>query len=175
METTNNYYDKERIDSPHFQEESIQRGNTLLEVIDRRTQAAKDADEGMIKDAGIGKVQLVDPEPAFTTLAEVDRVYSEPLPIKDYLLVRQNAKETTYHGTRFVIPESAQEHPNKGVVVAVGPELAGSETVAAPVKPGDVVTFGRYNAEPIDIDGETYQLVRFHDVKLVESVTYAIG
>ena len=69
----------------------------------------------------------------------------------------------------------AQEHPNKGVVVAVGPELAATEMAPGPVKPGDVVTFGRFNAEPIDIDGETYQLVRFTDIKLVESVTYAIN
>ena len=128
----------------------------VMEVVDRRHTA--------------------EPEPVdLVTLAEVDRVYSEPLPILNYLLVRQNAKETTYHGTRFAIPESAQQHPNKGVVVAIGPELKGSEEKAGPVKPGDVVTFGRFNAEPIDIDGETYQLVRFNDIKLVESVTYAIN
>ena len=119
--------------------------------------------------------RVVDEPTDLVSLAEVDRIYSEPLPILNYLLVRQNAKETTYHGTRFVIPESAQEHPNKGVVVAVGPELAATETAPGPVKPGDVVTFGRFNAEPIDIDGETYQLVRFTDIKLVESVTYAIN
>ena len=156
----------------------------VMEVVDRRSRKALndlcDADaagnEDAFKEAESELMDALDAKAEnLISLAEVDRVYSEPLPIKDYLLVRQNAKETTYHGTRFVIPESAQEHPNKGVVVAVGPELHGSETVAAPVKPGDVVTFGRYNAEPIDIDGETYQLVRFHDVKLVESVTYAIG
>ena len=132
----------------------------VMEVVDRRHTA--------------------DPEPVdLVTLAEVDRVYSEPLPILNYLLVRQNAKETTYHGTRFAIPESAQQHPNKGVVVAIGPELKpfsdNGDRLPGPVKPGDVVTFGRFNAEPIDIDGETYQLVRFNDIKLVESVTYAIN
>jgi co-chaperonin GroES (HSP10) len=145
----------------------------VMEIVDRRSRT--DIDAGTIKTDPDGKIAIHD-HPDLVTLAEVDRVYSEPHPIKDYLLVRQNAKETTYHGTRFHIPESAQENPNKGVVVAVGPELASSEEKGqGPVKPGDVVTFGKYNAEPIDIDGENYQLVRFHDVKLVESVTYAIG
>lgn len=109
------------------------------------------------------------------TVETVDRVYSDPTPIKDYLLVRQNAKETTYYGTRFVIPESAQQHPNKGVVVAVGPDLLPTEEKPGPVKPGDIVTFGKYNCEPVDVDSEEFQLVRFLDVKLVEAVTFAIG
>jgi chaperonin GroES len=128
-------------------------GQPVTEIVDRRTST----------------VGVEDPP---YTLAEVDRVFSEPKPIRDYLLVRQNAKETTYAGTHFVIPESVQQSPNKGVVVAVGPELEGEKPL---VKPGDVVTFGKFNAEPISVDGEDYQLVRFYDVKLIESVTYAIG
>ena len=134
-----------------------------MEIIDKRT-STNGAEEKITFD---GK------------LIAVDHVYSEPTPIRDYILVRQNAAETTYAGTRFVIPDSARQNPNKGVVVAVGPELApgkdtGGQEVPGPVKPGDMVTFGRFNAEPIDMDGEEFQLVRFHDVKLVESVTYAL-
>jgi co-chaperonin GroES (HSP10) len=143
-----------------------------LAIVDRRSHPEAD---GRIPKVDPDGVTAIHDNPDTVTLAEVDRVYSEPTPIKDYLLVRQNAKETVYHGTRFLIPESAQEHPNKGVVVATGPDLWRTEPPAAPVKPGDVVTFGRYNAEEIEIDGEIYQLVRFHDIKLVESVTYAIN
>ncbi len=128
-----------------------------MEVIDNRTST----------------VGIEEPEPI--GLSEVDRVYSNPSPIKNYLLVRQAAKETFYSGTKFVIPETAQKSPNKGVVVAVGPELKGDDERPGPVKPGDVVTFSRYNAEPIEIDGEEFQLVRFTDIKLIESVSYAIG
>lgn len=102
------------------------------------------------------------------SLAEVDRVYSDPEPILDRILVMQGAAETFYAGTKFVIPESARQQPNKGVVVKVGPDV----TVC---KEGDLVTFSRFNAEPIDVDGETYQMMRQLDVKLVERVTYAIG
>jgi co-chaperonin GroES (HSP10) len=133
-----------------------------MEVIDNRTSS----------------IGTDEPEetPAAASLAEVDRVYGDPSPIRNYVLVRQSAKETFYAGTRFVIPETAQQSPNKGVVVAVGPELIRvADDLPGPVKPGDVVTFSRFNAEPIDIDGEEFQLVRFTDIKLIESVSYAIG
>jgi co-chaperonin GroES (HSP10) len=136
-----------------------------IEIVDRRTKAADSS-------------ALIE-EPEQVTLSEVDRVYSDPSPIKNYVLVRQNAKETFYAGTKFVIPETAQQSPNKGVVVAVGPELivrdAEGNTISGLVKGGDIVTFSRFNAEPIDIDGEEFQLVRFTDIKLIESVTYALG
>jgi co-chaperonin GroES (HSP10) len=102
-------------------------------------------------------------------ISEVDRVYSDPEPILDRVLVMQGAAETFYAGTKFVIPESSRQAPNKGVVVKVGP------AEGAVCKPGDIVTFSRFNAEPIDIDGEIYQMVRWCDIKLVERVTYAIA
>jgi co-chaperonin GroES (HSP10) len=134
-----------------------------MEVIDNRTSS-------------VGAESTVEiPLVEGNSIAEVDRVYSDPTPIRNYVLVRQGAKETFYAGTRFAIPETAQQSPNKGVVVAVGPELLPTETAPGPVKPGDVVTFSRFNAEPIAVDGEVFQLVRFTDIKLVESVSYAIG
>lgn len=101
-------------------------------------------------------------------LAEIPCVYDDPRPIKNYCLVRQQAKETVYGGTRFIIPETAQQSPNKGVVVSIGPEVV-------ECAPGDIVTFGRFNAEPIDIDGDIFQLVNSNDLKLVEKVTYAVN
>lgn len=101
-------------------------------------------------------------------LAEIPCIYDDPRPIKNYLLVRQHAKETTYAGTKYIIPETAQQSPNKGVVVSIGPDVA-------ECAPGDIVTFGRFNAEPIDIDGDTFQLVNSNDLKLVEKVTYAVN
>ena len=144
-----------------------------FQVVDRRT---KEADSSALTGTEVlDSVPIVE----INVIAEVDRIYSDPTPTRDSVLIRQNAAETTWAGTRFVIPDSARQNPNKGVVVAVGPELAPKESadgteITGPVKPGDMVTFGRFNAEPIDIDGEEFQLVRFHDVKLVESVTYAL-
>lgn len=100
-------------------------------------------------------------------LVEIPCVYEDPKPIKNYVLVRQHAAETHWGGGRYVIPENARQNPNKGVVISIGPDV----TACAE---GDIVTFGRYNAEPIGVDGEDFQLVREEDLKLVERVTYAV-
>lgn len=104
-------------------------------------------------------------------LTEIPCVYSDPRPRKNHVLIRQNAAETYYGGTRFVIPDIAREAPNVGVVVSVGANVDPKEDC----KPGDLVTFGRFNAEPISVDGEDYQLVRVEDIKLVQEVTYAVA
>lgn len=101
-------------------------------------------------------------------LANIPRVYGAPRPHGKNVLVKQNAAETTYYGTRFEIPESARQSPNQGVVVSVGPEIV-------ECKPGDLVTFGLMNAEPIEISHEIFQLVSIYDVKLIEEVTYALN
>lgn len=103
-------------------------------------------------------------------LQDVPRVYEDAAPMTNHVLVKQNATETTYAGTRFVIPDSAQQSPNEGIVVAVGPDI-NPEYLAT----GDLVTFGRFNAEPISISGEEFMLVCFHDIKLRSKVSYAVG
>jgi|SRR5581483_9796400 co-chaperonin GroES (HSP10) len=103
-------------------------------------------------------------------LSDIPRVYEDATPMTNHILVKQNAKETTYAGTRFVIPDSAQQSPNEGVVVAIGPDVNPEH-----LKPGDLVTFGRFNAEPIAIAGEDFVLVCFHDVKLRQKVVYAVN
>ena len=101
-------------------------------------------------------------------LSDIPRVYDDPSPMSNHVLVKQAAAETTYAGTKFVIPDTARQSPNEGVVVAVGPKVDPSELV-----PGDLVTFGRYNAEPITVSGEDFVLVSFHDIKLRQKVTFA--
>lgn len=113
-------------------------------------------------------------EPAAATIAalitDLPRSYSNPTPLGENVLVKQNAAATTYRGTKFIIPDVVQQAPNMGIVVAVGPKIE-----ADVMKPGDLITFGRYNAEPIDVDGEQYQLVSIHDVKLRQEVTFQVG
>lgn len=103
-------------------------------------------------------------------ISELPCVYDDHSPMTNHCLVKQNAAETYYKGTRFAIPESAQQSPNEGVVVAVGPDI---DPIS--LMPGDLVTFGRYNAEPIEVDGDLFQLVSFHDIKLRRKVTYAVA
>jgi len=130
-----------------------------LEVIDKR---AFNADGDAI-------IAIPEPEIDYSkVLSDIPRIYDDHSPMSNYALVKQAAAETTYAGTKFVIPDTARQSPNEGVVVAVGPKIDPTELV-----PGDLVTFGRYNAEPIAVDGEDFVLVSFHDIKLRRKVTFA--
>jgi chaperonin GroES len=108
-------------------------------------------------------------------LVDVPCVYDDPSPMTNHVLVKQGQAETFYRGTKFSIPENARQSPNEGVVIAVGPDLVPEEGKIPVISPGDLVTFGRFNAEPIELDGQLFQLVSFHDIKLRSKVTYAIG
>jgi co-chaperonin GroES (HSP10) len=103
-------------------------------------------------------------------ITDLPRTYGDPSPLNEYLLIKANAKQTIYRGTQFVIPDSCQESPNMGVVVAVG-----SKILPETMKAGDLVTFSRYRAEDIEVDGDKYILVSIHDIKLRQEVAFAVA
>jgi co-chaperonin GroES (HSP10) len=107
----------------------------------------------------------------------VERVYDDPLPIFNHVLIRRMAKETVYGGTRFVIPESAQQSPNRGVVVATAATFiweGKSFPMSDQVKVGDLVVFGAFNTEDIKVGDEIFTLCSVWDIKLVESCHFAV-
>lgn len=112
----------------------------------------------------------VEEETIAKLITDLPRTYDDPRPLGENCLIKANAKQTIYRGTKFLIPDVAQESPNLGVVVAIGPKVGADD-----MKPGDLVTFSRYNAEDIDVDGEVYKLVSIHDIKLRQSVTFAVA
>jgi chaperonin GroES len=85
-------------------------------------------------------------------------------PLKDRVLVKPHeAEEKTASG--IYIPESAQEKPQRGTVVAVGD---GKKDEPMTVKVGDVVLYGKYSGTEIKIDGTDYLIMREDDILLVE-------
>jgi chaperonin GroES len=85
-------------------------------------------------------------------------------PLKDRVLVKPHeAEEKTASG--IYIPESAQEKPQRGTVVAVG---EGKKDEPMTVKVGDVVLYGKYSGTEIKIDGTDYLIMREDDILLVE-------
>ncbi len=58
----------------------------------------------------------------------------------------------------LILPENAQEKPQQGVVVAVGPD----ESI--PVKVDDRVLFAKYSGTEIRIDGEDYLILEANDI-----------
>lgn len=116
------------------------------------------------------------PEVTLPELVQVPTVYDPPVPPFNNLLIKANAAAATFEGTNFVIPDSAKQKVDRGVVVAAAKRfITGgvSFDMAEEVKTGDIVTFNVYSATPKIINGEEYQLVSIFDINLVERVSYA--
>ena len=108
-------------------------------------------------------------EPVFTLTAP-ELSYEAPLPMSDYLLIKQNARETTYAGTLFLIPDSARKDADWGVVIKVGPDVS-----KGVVNPGDLVKFRSYNAETLRVNNEDFILLNVHDLQLRQAGTYVLN
>ncbi len=89
-------------------------------------------------------------------------------PLDDRVMILPlEAEEKTEGG--IVLPDTAQEKPQKGEVVAVGDgKLLDDGTRAKmTLKKGDVVLFGKYSGTEIKINGEEYSIMREDDVLAV--------
>ena len=81
-------------------------------------------------------------------------------PLADRVLVEAAAaEEKTASG--IIIPDTAKEKPQKGVVIAVG---TGKKDEPLTVKAGDEVLYGKYAGTEITIDGNEYLIMRESDI-----------
>ena len=87
-------------------------------------------------------------------------------PLADRVLVKPApAEEKTIGG--IIIPDTAQEKPSRGTVVAVG---QGTKDEAMVLKAGDSVLYGKYAGTEVEVDGEKLLIMRQSDVfAVVES------
>lgn len=86
-------------------------------------------------------------------------------PLDDRVVVKTSeAEETTAGG--IVLPDAAQEKPQRGKVVAVGPGklLDSGERCPLSVGVGDEVMFGKYGGTDIEVDGEEVKILRESDI-----------
>jgi len=91
-------------------------------------------------------------------------------PLDDRVVVEAfEAEEVTRGG--IVLPDSAREKPQQGKVIAVGPgkllEKTG-ERGKMSLSVGDAIFYGKYSGTEIEIDGETYVILRESDVLAVQ-------
>jgi chaperonin GroES len=86
-------------------------------------------------------------------------------PLHDRIIVEAAAKEQTSAGG-IILPDTAQEKPQKGTVLAVGPgkRLDSGQLAPVDVKPGDVVLYGKYSGTEVTVDGKDYVIIRAEDV-----------
>ena len=81
-------------------------------------------------------------------------------PLADRVIVQSaEAEETTASG--IIIPDTAKEKPQKGVVVAVG---NGKKDEPLTVKEGDTVLYGKYAGTEISYEGVDYLIMRESDI-----------
>ncbi|MEO8370570.1 MAG: co-chaperone GroES [Candidatus Solibacter sp.] len=86
-------------------------------------------------------------------------------PLYDRIVVKRiEEQETTRNG--IVIPDSAQEKPQEGEVMAIGKgkRLDDGKMVALDVKAGDRILFGKYSGNEVKLDGIEYIIMREDDV-----------
>ena len=81
-------------------------------------------------------------------------------PLHDRVIVKPAEKaEKTAGG--IIIPDTAQDKPQQGEVVAVGD---GKKDEPMTVKVGDVVLFGKYGGTEIELDGDKLLLLKESDI-----------
>ena len=80
------------------------------------------------------------------------------------LLQRVDQEEKTVGG--IIIPDTAQEKPMEGEVVATGPGARGEDGKLQPldVKPGNRVLFGKWSGTEVKVDGEDYLILKESDI-----------
>jgi len=86
-------------------------------------------------------------------------------PLHDRVLVRRAEAETKTAGG-IIIPESAEEKPSEGKIVAVGNGYVNDngETRALDVKEGDKVIFSKWAGTEVSIDGEELMVMKESDI-----------
>ena len=86
-------------------------------------------------------------------------------PLHDRVIVKRvEAERTTASG--IVIPDSAGEKPDQGLILAVGngKKLDNGEVRKLDVKVGDRVLFGKYSGQAVKVDGEELLVMREEDL-----------
>lgn len=84
-------------------------------------------------------------------------------PLHDRVIIKPAvAEEKTAGG--IIIPDTAKEKPQRGIVVAAGP---GKKDEPMTVKSGDTVLYGKYAGTEISVEGEDFLIMRESDILAV--------
>src|SRR5271163_1968103 len=86
-------------------------------------------------------------------------------PLQDRVLIRRVEPEAKTAGGIF-IPDTAQEKPMEGEIVAVGPGIRNEDGKVHPldVKRGDRVLFGKWSGTEVKLDGEDLMIMKESEI-----------
>jgi len=81
-------------------------------------------------------------------------------PLADRVIIKQSEAETTT-ASGIIIPDTAQEKPQKGIVKAIG---KGTKENPITVKVGDSILYSKYGGTELQLDGEDLLIMRESDI-----------
>ena len=81
-------------------------------------------------------------------------------PLADRVIIQQAEAETTT-ASGIIIPDTAQEKPQKGTVIAVG---KGTKDNPMTVKAGDNILYGKYAGTELKHNGSDYMIMKESDI-----------
>jgi chaperonin GroES len=86
-------------------------------------------------------------------------------PLHDRVVVRRVNQEEKSRGG-IIIPDTAQEKPMKGEVIAVGPGTRGDDgpLQSLNIKADDRVLFGKWSGTEVKLDGEELLIMKESDI-----------
>jgi chaperonin GroES len=86
-------------------------------------------------------------------------------PLHDRVVVKRIEADAKTAGG-IIIPDTAQEKPQQGEVIAVGPGGRDDHGKLIPidVKSGDVILFGKWSGTEVKIDGVDYLIMKESDI-----------
>ena len=81
-------------------------------------------------------------------------------PLADRVIIQQAEAETTT-ASGIIIPDTAQEKPQKGTVIAVG---KGTKDNPMTVKAGDNILYGKYAGTELKYNNSDYMIMKESDI-----------
>ena len=91
-------------------------------------------------------------------------------PLADRVVIESvEEDEQTFAGGKLVLPETAKEKPQKGLILAIGPGRLDDDgkRVAMDVKTGDYVLYAKYAGTEVKIDGRKLLILKESDILAV--------
>src|SRR5919199_3345302 len=89
-------------------------------------------------------------------------------PLGDRLVVETLDEEATT-ASGIILPDTAQEKPQRGTVLAVGPgkRLDSGQLAPVDIKVGDTVLYGKYGGTEVTVDGKDFVIIRADEILAV--------
>ncbi len=85
-------------------------------------------------------------------------------PLHDRVIVKRIEEEETTKGG-IIIPDTAKEKPQEGIVIAVGSgKTEDGKKIPLEVKKGDRILFSKYAGTEITIEGEEHLIMKEDDI-----------